>query len=234
MQELAFEIPIGRQNDGELPSDLLERARISYVLKFDSDGYLFICKMSAEDWEDYRMAKNKRRRTIGSGSQSAHRKFSVKVLGRKAAELSLQVSGGWFDKNDLRNPRSLRSLEFYRSVENSRMYALAPPSISEGAIRFRVAAEPPEISKLLNGLQELNVPYKVNRRSPLSARGQSLVSELTLQQSRILRCAHTMGYYEIPRRTNTEGLAKVLGMDKATVGEHLRRAEKHVFDGLLE
>ena len=35
------------------------------------------------------------------------------------------------------------------------------------------------------------------------------------------------------KNEQTEGLAKILGMDTATVGEHLRRAEKHVFDGLL-
>lgn len=42
-----------------------------------------------------------------------------------------------------------------------------------------------------------------------------------------------MGYYEIPRRTSTQDLAKMLEMDKATVGEHLRRAEKNVFDKLI-
>jgi len=56
---------------------------------------------------------------------------------------------------------------------------------------------------------------------------------MTLQQMRVLRLAHTLGYYEIPRKIGTAGLASILGMDKGTVGEHLRRAEKHAFDDLL-
>jgi len=39
-----------------------------------------------------------------------------------------------------------------------------------------------------------------------------------------------MGYYDIPRKTSTEELARVMGMEKATAGEHLRRGEKKVFN----
>jgi predicted DNA binding protein len=43
-----------------------------------------------------------------------------------------------------------------------------------------------------------------------------------------------LGYYEIPRRQKTEDLARILDMDTATIGEHIRRAEKHVFDELFQ
>jgi len=42
-----------------------------------------------------------------------------------------------------------------------------------------------------------------------------------------------MGYYDVPKKARVEDIARLLGMDKGTVGEHLRRAEKHVFDHLL-
>jgi predicted DNA binding protein len=42
-----------------------------------------------------------------------------------------------------------------------------------------------------------------------------------------------MGYYDVPKRTGVEEIAQLLGKDKGTVGEQLRRAEKHVFNRLL-
>lgn len=118
-------------------------------------------------------------------------------------------------------------------MERSSYYALGTPSISGNAIRFSLVTEAEKIGKLLNGLERLNIPHKVNKLGKLRGQSESLLSGLTSQQARVLKLAHTMGYYEIPRRTSTQDLAKMLEMDKATVGEHLRRAEKNVFDKLI-
>jgi predicted DNA binding protein len=50
---------------------------------------------------------------------------------------------------------------------------------------------------------------------------------------RVLRLAYAEGYYDIPRTVSTELLARLLRMDKGTVGEHLRRAEKNLMDFLM-
>jgi hypothetical protein len=194
------------------------------MLKFDSEGYLFICAISEEEW---RTIKDKAKRVSSSS------KISTKVLAQKSGTLLLQVSGRWLAKGKKLDPNQKSAFDFFRSMERSPMYSLGAPSILGNAIRFKIAGEGKMINELLSGLKQLKIPYSVRKLGQLEAKGDSLLSELTLQQARVLGLAHTMGYYDIPRKTSTEELAKILQIDKATVGEHLRRAEKHVFDMLI-
>jgi hypothetical protein len=226
MRQLVFEIPLS-VTESDFPIDLLRHSQILHMLKFDSSGYLFICRMPISEWEAYRTKLP--RPTKNSGNN----KISIKLLERISGAVLLRVSGRWFEKGKNMDPRQLKELEFFRAMEKSSYYGLGTPTISENAIRFSLVTEAGKINKLLEGLKQFNIPHKVDKLGKLAGGSESLLGGLTLQQSRVLRLAHTMGYYEIPRRTNTEVLARVLGMDKATVGEHLRRAEKNVFDKLI-
>lgn len=222
MQELVFEIPLS-VTESDFPMDLLRRVQILYMLKFDSSEYLFICKMPTKEWKSYK----------DRSSQLVSNKISTKLLERIPDGVLLQVAGRWFERGKQMDPHQLKELEFFRSMGRSSYYGLGTPKISGNAIRFSVVTEAEKINKLLNGLKQFNIPHKVNKLGRLRGRSESLLSELTLKQTRVLRLAHAMGYYDIPRRASTEDLARVLRMDKATVGEHLRRAEKNVFDKLI-
>jgi predicted DNA binding protein len=229
MQELALEIPLNL-TESDFPIELLQRAKILHMLKFDSSGYLFICKMSALEWTAY--SEKSPSHTVQS---STKKKIVIKVLGKiKPGPVLLQVSGRWIGRDEKTKIDQSRAFGFFRSMERSSYYALEKPTISEHSISLTVVAEGDRIKRLLNGLKEFNIPYKVKKLGKLGTREHSTLGELTLQQTRVLKLAHTLGYYDIPRRTNTEDLARILRMDKATVGEHLRRAEKHVFDKLIQ
>jgi predicted DNA binding protein len=82
-------------------------------------------------------------------------------------------------------------------------------------------------------LGRAGVQYKIVRASRPKVRQGSVLDVLTARQRDTLRLAHTMGYYDVPRRARVEDIAKALGMEKGTVGRHLRRAEKHVIDWLI-
>jgi predicted DNA binding protein len=43
-----------------------------------------------------------------------------------------------------------------------------------------------------------------------------------------LLTAYGLGYYDVPRRTPSEDIAKLLKIDKSTFAEHLRKAEKRI------
>ena len=47
------------------------------------------------------------------------------------------------------------------------------------------------------------------------------------------RLAYVEGYYDVSRKISPEELAKLLKVEKGTVGEHLRRAEKNIIDFLM-
>lgn len=58
-----------------------------------------------------------------------------------------------------------------------------------------------------------------------------LTSSLTERQLFVLQKAIAEGYYESPRRTSTEDLAKTFGVTRSTLEEHLRKAEQRVLAG---
>jgi predicted DNA binding protein len=69
--------------------------------------------------------------------------------------------------------------------------------------------------------------------SPLRSPDQS-IPELSARQHEVLLAAWERGYYEIPREVTTAELAESFGLDRRTVENHLRRAERKLVDALAE
>jgi HTH DNA binding domain len=202
---------------------ILERSQVLHLLRLDAKGYLLICRLPASEWSDFKKM-----------TRTASQKISVKFLGgEKTGNVLLQVSGFWRGGDGIRARRDAKMFEFFRSMERSPLFTLENPTIDEHGISFSIVGERTTITDLLTGLKRFNVQYRVHNFSRLKSESSSVLGTLTKQQARVLKLAHTLGYYDIPRRQKTEDIARILEMDAATIGEHLRRAEKHVFDKLL-
>jgi predicted DNA binding protein len=67
---------------------------------------------------------------------------------------------------------------------------------------------------------------------------QNILSVLTEKQRDIILTAQKYGYYEYPRKINSQGLAKKVNISRATLVEHLRKAEgriiKEIAGGYIE
>jgi hypothetical protein len=221
LRELVFEILLSGRH---LPKEVLDNGQVLHLLRFDTEGYLMICKMPESVWVE-------KRKSFPTGGP---RKLVVKPLPNQAGDsVLLKVSGLWLGEDEKRQPEKSKTFGFYKSLEKLPLYPLKPPTISGNSIRLAAVAENSEIKQLLSRLKEMGIAFKVIKLDNFEASNDSPLLQLTLQQLRILRLAQTLGYYDIPRKTNTEDLARIVGMDKGTVGEHLRRAEKHVFEDLL-
>ncbi len=61
-----------------------------------------------------------------------------------------------------------------------------------------------------------------------------LADVLTARQKEIMELAQQSGYYEIPRKISTEALAEKLEISKATLLEHLRKAEHRLFSEVFD
>lgn len=60
-----------------------------------------------------------------------------------------------------------------------------------------------------------------------------ILSVLTERQRELLVTAHRHGYYEYPKRINTEELAGKVDVSRPTLVQHLRKAEGRIMDELL-
>jgi predicted DNA binding protein len=62
----------------------------------------------------------------------------------------------------------------------------------------------------------------------------ALLPDLSPRQREVFATAHGLGYYELPRETTTADVAKVVGIERRTAEDHLRRAEKKMVDELVD
>jgi len=60
--------------------------------------------------------------------------------------------------------------------------------------------------------------------------GRVLRNELSDEQLTVLRTAHRMGYFDVPREASADDIAAELDIAQSTFSERLRLAEKQLFD----
>lgn len=106
------------------------------------------------------------------------------------------------------------------------------PEHFEGRHRLHVAGERARLVELVKKARDRYV-VRVLRFGRIRRGLPAALCTLTDAQLRAVRTAHSLGYYEIPRRASTASVAQALKMHKGSAGEHLRRAERKVFDELL-
>lgn len=77
------------------------------------------------------------------------------------------------------------------------------------------------------------LPLRVVGVARLHATSDGPLGGLTPRQREVFLLADALGYYEAPRRVTTAELARRLRVDKSTVAEHLRKAERRLLSTLV-
>lgn len=125
------------------------------------------------------------------------------------------------DRSKLPQERShlCHDLPFLPLSPSCRIHNLVgPPNITS----------PPRFVCPSNYLERLGVRTRVVSLTDEVLDPNSPMTWLTEKQRRILMSAYKMGYYDVPRRVDSEMVARALKLDKSTVVEHLRKAEKRL------
>jgi predicted DNA binding protein len=78
-----------------------------------------------------------------------------------------------------------------------------------------------------------NNSFKILGLTSIDTRGESLLSKLTPRQKQMLLTAYALGYYDVPRRISSDDLSRHLNVDKSTIVEHLRKAERKLIGSII-
>jgi hypothetical protein len=223
VMQLTFDIPLRLISFDIFPTRLREEASSIRFLRFDLDGFLLTCRVPAEE-----------RRELLRFLRTHYREarlaaFRVTPEGRTM----IRIRGSWDNPATRRGTGRWEGFAKLREIERRGDCYYVPPIVTGDALRVSVVGESSALRRLRNTFDSFGIEYTVHRLIPIEKEPTSPLGDLTEPQRRVLRLAHSLGYYDVPRRTTTDRIAKSLGMNKGTVGRHLRRAEKHLVDRLL-
>ena len=122
-----------------------------------------------------------------------------------------------------------------KDMEIPKMLMTHPPDFLDvDRMKVELVGKEDEISKFLQYTDKLsNNSFKILGLTSIDTKGESLLSKLTHRQRQMLLTAYALGYYDVPRRISSDDLSRHLNVDKSTVVEHLRKAERKLIGSII-
>jgi hypothetical protein len=206
MRRIALEISnLGRTGGGSFIEKITE-LEIIHNLRSDSDGFAGIWKIVLKD------PRASPKTLLRSDKGNWWSGFSrINVLSKGPEGIVAYVEAGSNQRVPHGQPLDIRFVSM---------------GFRNGKIRLVVLGETGKLRRLLHQMTEDGMEYKVLDSSDAKFEPNSPLSQLTQKQRKTLLAAFDGGYYELPRRIDSSEVAVKLGLDKSTVAEHLRKAER--------
>jgi hypothetical protein len=113
-------------------------------------------------------------------------------------------------------------------------YLLGPMGLKDGRLTFTFVGTLKQARSILEGVEERGMRYRVVSLTDADFAEDSLLNRLTDKQRRILILAYKLGYFDVPKKVNSDELAARLHLDSSTVVEHLSKAEHRLLAGILD
>jgi DNA-binding CsgD family transcriptional regulator len=115
------------------------------------------------------------------------------------------------------------------------LMARPPDFLDVDRMKVEMIGKENEIKKLLHYTNKWgDSSFKILGLTSIDTKGgESLLSKLTLRQRQMLLTAYALGYYDVPRRISSDELSRHLNVDKSTVVEHLRKAERKLIGSII-
>lgn len=192
-----------------------ERVRfleLLHFLKFDRNQIVGVGRA------DFNEAKSRTKGILDFKSQGR-----AQVLGRDE-EGFYEVLVGW---------RPKRGSLLADHIETGQGYVVGPFGFNAERYKITLLGNQKQIRRFLGQVEDHGLSYKVASVMNASFSPDSLLSCLTEKQRRVLVSAFRLGYYDIPRKLDTDKLADKLNLVNSTVVEHIRKAERRMLAQML-
>jgi hypothetical protein len=123
-----------------------------------------------------------------------------------------------------------------KDIKPPKMLMARPPDFLDvDRMKVELVGKEDEIKKLLHYANKWgDNSFKIlGLTSSIDTKGESLLSKLTSRQRQMLLTAYALGYYDVPRRISSDDLSMHLNIDKSTIVEHLRKAERKLIGSII-
>ena len=206
MRRLVVEI---RYDEITIQNTSMQSIELLHLLDATVEDYAAIWRVRLR--KTSRPGSKRRRRTLGVHSE---------ILGEEPDGSLIVYSKG-------RHPPWIRE-QIARRVNSSGTYIDRLFNLERGKITMGLAGSSPDLRKFLWDIERRGIPHKVLRLGRTDLPPLGPLSRLTDRQRKVIGAAYSLGFYEIPRRIDLSGLSRALGLARATVDVHLRRAESEL------
>jgi DNA-binding CsgD family transcriptional regulator len=122
-----------------------------------------------------------------------------------------------------------------KDIKQPKMLMARPPDFLDvNRMKVEMIGKENEIKKLVHYANKWgDNSFRILGLTSIDTKGETLLSRLTTRQRQILLTAYALGYYDVPRRISSDELSKHLNIDKSTIVEHLRKAERKVVGSII-
>ena len=122
-----------------------------------------------------------------------------------------------------------------KDIKEPKMLMTRPPDFLDvDRMKVEMIGKENEIKKLVHYANKWgDNSFKILGLTSIDAKGESLLSKLTSRQRQILLTGYALGYYDVPRRISSDDLSRHLNVDKSTIVEHLRKAERKLIGSII-
>ena len=106
--------------------------------------------------------------------------------------------------------------------------------LERGVITMGLVGAPRNLRGFLAELKGSGIAHKVLNLREAGSQYPGALPHLTEKQRKAISAAHRLGYFAVPRHVDLAGLSRTLGIARATLNEHLRRAQSRIVADALD
>ena len=122
---------------------------------------------------------------------------------------------------------------WFRGPDIPEVYLCPPIEFKDRKLKLTFVGNLNEVKKLLSRAEKVGQKFRIVSLTDARFSPDSILHVLTEKQRKILSLAYTNGYYDVPRKIDSEELAQMLKIVKSTLVEHLRKAEKRLITDIM-
>lgn len=128
--------------------------------------------------------------------------------------------------------RPLQNLQFQEFLAVG-AYLSTPLEIGNGKVRVSFLGSAKQVRGLLTMIKKAGVGHRIIQLVEANSIRGSPLDCLTDRQKSVITLAYRLGYYDTPKKINTQGLAKRLKITGSTLAMHRIKAERWILAEVL-